>query len=330
MSQLKKNSAIVEIFSDVSLNKGANFSEVQKSDYNDALEHIKELASNPNPNNLYELMQITSYVVDSIIDVRLKYIDLIADVKRTAFDERPNFKYKTEAVKAFWQAINSNGQKSKTGYAYSGLEIEALSAFPVAEWAEVAAGRYDFADLARDVANEFERKVNQKVQSTLYATFSGLASPNYGSGSGIVSATFDPMLAKMQRFGRCAIIGDYEALQKLPSLTAIGSRTSDNIIDEVNRSGVIGTYKNAPVVVLDNPYDGLTGYNTVLDPGLIYIVPAVDAANKSLKVQFAGDVQPMTNTNIGDRSMEMRYDKHMGAGIVPVRHALAVYEDTTL
>jgi hypothetical protein len=102
------------------------------------------------------------------------------------------------------------------------------------------------------------------------------------------------------------------------------------VIDEVNRSGLIGTYKGAPVVVLDNPYDGLTGFNTVLDAGLIYIVPAVDAANKSLKVQFAGDIQPMSNTNIGDRSFEMRFDKHMGAGIVPVRHALAVYEDTSL
>jgi hypothetical protein len=288
------------------------------------------MASNPNPNNRYELMQLTSFIVDNIIDVRLQYINYIADVKNTSFDERPKFKYKTEQVKAYWQAINATAQKSKTGYAYSGLEIEALSAFPVAEWAEVAAGRYDFMELTRDVANEFERKVNQKVQQTLYATFSGLSSPNYASGSGVVGTTFDPLLAKMQRFGRCAIVGDYEALQKLPALTALTSRTSDNIIDEVNRSGIIGTYKNAPVVVLENPYDGLTGFNTVLDAGLIYIVPAIDAANKSLKVQFAGSIQPMDGTNIGDRSYEMRFDKHMGAGIVPVRHALAVYEDTTL
>jgi hypothetical protein len=329
MSVLTKQSPIIEIFSNAAFNAN-KMTEVQKADYKDAVEHIKELASNPNPNNRYELMQIVAYTVDNVIDARLNYLQYIAEVKNTAFNERPKFKVKTQGVTAFWQAVGSTTQKSKVGYKYADLKIEELSARPVAEWAEVAAGRYDFAELLRDVTNEFEVKVAQKVQNTLYATFSGLSSPNYASGSGLVATSFDPLLSAMQRFGRCAIVGDYEAVQKLPGLTVVAGRTSDNIIDELNRNGFIGVYKGAPVVVLDNPYTGVTGFNTALDKGYIYIVPAVEDARKTVKVQFAGGVVPMEATNIGDGSYEMRFDKHMGCGVVAARHPLAVYEDTTL
>lgn len=327
MSALTKKSPIVEVFTASTFGKQT---ELQKADYADAMALVKELASNPNPNNRYELSQIVSYVLDNIFAIKMNYLPMIAEVKNTAFDERPNFKIRTEKVTAFWQAIGSSTQKSKIGYKYSGLTIDQLSARPVVEWVDIATGRMDFNELIRDVMNEFEMKVAQKVQSTLYATFSGLSSPNYGSGSGVVATTFDPLLAAMQRIGRCAIIGDYEALQKLPALTAIASRTSDTIIDEVNRSGIIGTYKGAPVVVLDNPYTGLTGFNTVLDKGYIYIVPAMADVDKTLKIQFAGTVQPLESTNIEDSSYEMRFDKHMGAGVLAARHPLAVYEDTSL
>lgn len=136
-------------------------------DYKDAVKIIKDLASNPNPMNLYELNQIIAYTVDTILDTRLNYIDLIAEVKRTAFDERPKFKTKTEGIKAYWQAIGGTADRSRVGHKYSGLEIEELSAMPVAEWAEVAAGRYDFAELLRDTANEFEIKPHRNYKNSV-------------------------------------------------------------------------------------------------------------------------------------------------------------------
>ncbi|TVY09964.1 hypothetical protein [Paenibacillus cremeus] len=330
MSQLNKKSAIIETFAEAALNHGKQMTAIEKSDYASAMELVKELASNPNPNNLYELNQIIAYTVDAVIDVRMDYMSKIAEVKNTAFDERPKFKIKTQNAQGFWQAVGATPQKTKIGYKYDSLKIDALSARPITEWAEVAAGRYDFAELTRDITNDFEVKVAQKVQNTLYATFSGLSSPNYASGAG-VTATFDTLLNSMMRLGGAAIIGDYEALQKLPALTAISGRTSNEIINDLNRNGIIGTYKGAPVVSLTNPYTGLSGFNTVLDRGYIYIVPAVSDMNKTLKIQFAGGVQSMQGQNIEDGSYEMRFDKHMGAGVIAgTRHALAVYEDTTL
>lgn len=327
MSSINKRSAIIETMSKATTSKS-----VDSLDYKDSVELIKELASNPNPNNLYELNQIVAYTVDTVLDTKLQYVDMIAEVKRTDFNERPKFKTKTEGIKAYWQAIGGTADRSKVGHKYSGLEIEELSAMPVAEWAEIAAGRYDFVELIRDAANEFEIKVAQKVQNTLYSGYSGLSTPIYASGNGVIASAFDPLLAAMQRFGgRAAIIGDYEALQKLPNLTSIQGSVSSTIIDEFNSNGLIGTYKGAQVIKLDNPYIGFQGYDTALDKGLIYIVPAAADDLKTLKVQFAGDIVPMQGQSIKDRSYAMRFDKHVGAGLVDAgRHTLAVYKDETL
>jgi hypothetical protein len=329
---LNKKSVIVELFANQAVNPARELNTTEKLDYADAVKHIQQLASNPNPMNRYELNQIVAYTVDNVIDARLDYLKYVGEVKNTAFDERPKFKIKTQQVQAFWQAIGSTTERTKTGYKYSDLKIEALSARPIAEWAEIAAGRYDFAELIRDVTNEFEIKTAQKVQSTLYSAISTQASPVYGSGSGVVAGTFDVMLSAMQRFGggRATIVGDPEALKKLPELTAVSSRTSGNIIDEYNNNGFIGVYKGAPVVALANPYVGLTGYTTALDRGYIYIVPSASDAQKTVKIQFAGGTQSMEGTNIDDGSYEQRFDKHMGCGVLSARHAIALYEDTTL
>jgi hypothetical protein len=332
--KLTKKSAIVEIFAKTAMNSKMD-SEVEKSDYKDAVKVIQELATNPNPMNRYELNQIVGYTVDNVLDVRLNYLPLVAEVKNTAFDERPKFKVKTEGITAFWQAIGSTTQRTKVGAKYSDLTLKALSARPIAEWAEIAAGRYNFEELIRDVANEFEAKIAQEIQTTLYATYTGLTSSNYNTGSGVVAGSFDPILVTMQRFGKCAIIGDYAALQKLAALTGFTSATSTlqfspTLIDEQNRNGFIGVYKGASVVQLDNPYAGLTGFTTVLDPGYIYIVPAVSNEMKTLKVQFAGGTLAMEGQNIDDFSYDMRFDKHMGAGIVDARHAMGVYIDSAL
>jgi len=332
--KLTKKSAIVEIFAKTAMNSKMD-SEVEKSDYKDAVKIIQELATVPNPMNRYELNQIVGYTVDNVLDVRLNYLPLVAEVKNTAFDERPKFKVKTQGITAYWQAIGSTTQRTKVGAKYSDITLEALSARPTAEWAEIAAGRYNFEQLIRDVANEFEAKIAQKIQTTLLATYVGLTSSNYNTGSGLIAGTFDPILVAMQRFGKCAIIGDYAALQKLAALTGFTAVTSTlqfspNIIDEQNRNGFIGVYKGASVVQLDNPYSGLTGFTTVLDPGYVYIVPAVSDEFKTLKIQFAGPTLAMEGQNIDDFSYDMRYDKHMGAAIVDARHCMGCYVDSSL
>jgi|HigsolmetaGSP11D_1036233.scaffolds.fasta_scaffold02396_3 hypothetical protein len=328
-----KNSRIVKVLSEVFTDKKKLELDTFKEDYKESLALIKELASNPNPMNLYELNEIVAYVVDNMVRFYTNYLDIVGDVQRTDLRERPIFKYRTQQVEAYWQTPNGTPDASRIGFSYGTLKYESLSAMPVAEWIEIADGRYDFQQLIEDVFNQFDIKIAQKVQDTLNAALNGLAEPTYGAGNGIVQATFDKLLNAMQRLGGCAIVGDYEALQKLPGLTAVAGKVSDGIIDEYNRSGIIGVYKGATVVKLVNPYVGLNGFETALNKGYIYIVPNVRPELKTLKIWFPGGVMSMQQQNINDRSYQMRFDQLMGAGVVGVnqiRQPIAIYEDTTL
>lgn len=329
-------SRIVQVFSQAFLNPKKEQTETFKEDYKKSLEHIRELAQDyKNPQNQYELSQIMTYVIDSLIKFRTNYLDYIGDVQRTGYKERPQFKYRTQEVEAFWQAVATTADASRVGFAYEGLKTEALTAMPVAEWIEIADGRYDFGLLVEDVLNQFDIKIAQKVQGTLYSAMNGIGTTNYASGNGINQQVFDELLSAMMRFGGgCAIVGDFEALQKLPNLTGISGQVSDNIIDEFNRNGVIGTYKGAQVVKLVNPYVGLNGFDTALNRGYIYIVPNVRPDMKTLKLWFRGGISsvPMQQ-DIDDLSYKMRFDQLFGAGVVGVdkiRQPIAIYEDTTL
>lgn len=332
---VSKKSRIVQVFSQAYLNPNKEMNETLKSDFKASLAHIKELAQDiKNPQSRHELSEIMTYIIDSMIWFRTNYLDIIGDVQRTGLTERPQFKYRTQQVEAYWQAVTSTADASRIGFAYEPLKYEALSAIPIAEWIELADGRYDFGMMIDDVLNQFDIKIAQKVQNTLYSAMQGLPSPNYAAGNGIEQATFDKLLNAMQRFGgSCAIVGDYEALQKLPNLTEINGKISDNIVDEVNRSGVIGIYKGAQVVKLVNPYVGLTGFDTALNKGYIYIVPNVRPDMKTLKIWFPGGIDSMSEQQFEDKSYRMRFDQFMGAGVVgadKVRQPIAVYEDTTL
>lgn len=330
-----KNSRIVQVFSKAFTNPQGQMTETFKEDYKKSIALIKELAQDiKNPQNQYLLNQIMTNVIDNLIRFNTNYLDIIGDVQRTGYEERPRFKYRTQEVEAFWQATASTADASRVGFAYESLKTEALSAIPVAEWIEIADGRYDFELLIQDVMNQFDIKIAQKIQSTLYAAMNGMPSPNFAAGNGLNQPAFDELLNAMMRFGGgCAIVGDFEALQKLPNLTGIGGNVSDSVIDEFNRNGLIGTYKGAKVVKLVNPYVGLNGFETALNRGYIYIIPNVSREMKTLKLWFRGGIDSMFDQSFEDKSYRMRFDQLFGAGVVGVdkiRQPIAIYEDLSL
>lgn len=325
----KKTDKIIEVFS--TIYKKPELSEVQKQELSDVNKVISELASNPNPQNRYEISQIVAYTVDTLVKDQLNYLPRIADVRYTDYQERPKFKIKKDGIKVFWQAIGATPERSKVAFDYVDLKLQAITSKPYIEWADLASGRYDFSELVSDVLVETERSIAKKVQSTLYSAFSGLSSPNFASGSGFVKASFDPLLFAMRRFGQVSIVGDLQALAGLIQGTGfVGTQGSQKLLDEQNANGYIGRYLGSDVVVLNNPIEKRTGFNTVLKRGYIYIVPSVSPELKPVKIQFAGDTMTQEGQNLDDGTYEMRFDKLAGVGVVGDRFSLSCYEDTSL
>jgi hypothetical protein len=325
-----RNDKAVEIFSALHMNKIKD-TEIEVAEARAA---IRELAKNPNPINRYEIAQLLAFVVNDIITQKTNYIDMFADTKRVGIGEKAMFKVKKSGIKAYLQAKNGTTHRSRIMNAYQDVDTIEVSARPFINLYELAAGKVSFDECIGDAADEMEKAMVQEIERTLYAAFDGYSTPSYGSGSGVVAATIDPMIRAMQRMGNVSIIGDINCIYKLADLTGFVTtgttkQFSENVMDEFNRNGMIGNYKGSMVLKLNNPFVRGSLTSTVLKQDLLYIMPS--GAESPLKVVMEGDVESMDSTNINDNTMEVQLRKYFGSAIIYGDNPqIAVYEDTSL
>ena len=297
---------------------------------------IKDLASDPNPNNRYQIAQIVRFAANDIVKRDTNWLDLIADTKRVGFGDKASFDIKLHGVRAFIQAKGATTPRTKNGKKNISLETIAVSARPVVNIVEMQNGLANMADLVNDAAYQMECQINKYVQGVLNAGATSWSAPYYGTGSGLVKSTLDPMILHWLRIGGGAtVLGDVGELNKLAALTGFTTTTNtqqyaDQIMVEQNAAAFIGTYMGARAIQLVNPLmeDGTDSF--VFDTNKLYILPnAVDPGMRPLKVVFEGDIFSIDNTNIDDLSYEVRLDQYFNAAIAyGDRPYMGVYADT--
>ena len=300
---------------------------------------LRDLASDPNPNNKYQISQLVKFAVNDIIKRDTNYLDVLADVKRVGFGDKAEFDVKLPGIKAFIQAKGATTPRTKNAHKTVSLETLSVSARPVINIVEIQNGLANAADVINDASFQMECAMNGFIANVLTTAAATWNSPYYGTGSGLVKATLDPMVMHWIRTGGAAIFGDIGENAKLAQLTGFVANAtagtmqfSGNIIDEQNRNGVIGTYLSSQVVNLVNPLkeDGTDGY--LFDQKKLFIVPtAIDPGMRPLKVVFEGDVFSTEATNINDLSWEIRLDQYFNAAIAKgVRPYLSMYADSSV
>lgn len=299
---------------------------------------IKDLASDPNPNNKYQIAQLVKFGVDDIIKRETNWLENLADVKRVGFGDKAEFEVKLPGVQAFIQAKGATTPRTKNAHKTVSLETLSVSARPVINIVELQNGLANAADLINDASYQMECAMNGYIETVLTTAAATWSAPYYGTGSGLVKSTIDPMVMHWIRAaGGAAIFGDIGELTGLAQLTGFTANTNTqqyagDIIREQNENAVIGTYLSAKVVPLMNPLkeDGTDGF--IFNQKKLYIVPTgVDAGMRPLKVVFEGDVFSTEATNIDDLSWEIRLDQYFNAAIAKgVRPYMSMYADSSV
>ena len=315
--EIYKDSNIVEVAT-----AAARHEKIDSKVREDADKLIKDLASDPSPNNKYQISQLVKFAVNDIVKRDTNWLDLIADTKRVGFGDKAEFDVKLPGVRAFIQAKGATTPRTKDSRKGFTMETISVSARPFINIVELQNGLANAADLINSASYQMEVAINRYVQSVLTAAASNWQAPYYGTGSGLVKATLDPMIIHWIRTtGGAAILGDIAELNKLGPLTGWTSTTNtqqyaDQLIVEQNANVFLGTYLGAKAVSLANPFveDGTD--SVVFDTNKLYILPTgVDASMRPLKVVFEGDVFSTEATNINDLSWEIRLDQYFNAGI---------------
>lgn len=322
-----KDTVIVEVFS-----KKLAKEDYKLEDLNMANDYIKELASNPSPNNQYELGEILQYVINDGFQKRIDYIQKIADVKNTGIGEKATFKIEIDDLKAFFQAKSATTERSKISSKNFTLETDEISIRPIVDFLDLQLGRVDLAQLAERAISQMEIAFARRVQDVLFTAFSAMSVPNFAKGSGITKGAFDPLVTNMGRVGgRPTIMGDVEAITQFTELAGFNQNVAPDIAVEHHRNGHIGNYLGSDIVQLDNPFKPNSVQETELRKDLVYVIPAVEKDLAPIKVQFEGGVQHIPGgTNIDSKQVEFRFDQYVGVGVIGVRHLLAVYQDESL
>lgn len=279
--------------------------------------------------------QLVGFTVNELTKPQCDWLNHVADVKHVGYGEKAAFKVKMDGIQAFIQAKGATPARSKIAHKQVTLDTIAVSARPVINLYELRTGRVQMADLIRDASNEMTTKQTEYIQSVLHTAAENWATPFYGSGSGIVKAVLNPMIQHWMRTGAVSLLGDIAIVSKLSEQTGFTAATttqqfSPAVIDEVMRTGVIGSYYGAKVVNLVNPYLG-DNVTPAIDTKRLYILPSGASSDmRPLKVLYEGDVQSTESTNIDDLAYEVRLDQWFGAGIVVGKTpTMSVYTDTT-
>ena len=84
--EIRKDSQIVEVAT-----AAARHERLDSKVREDADKLIKDLASNPNPNNKYQISQLVRFAVNDIVRRDTNWLEVIADTKRVGFGEKASF-----------------------------------------------------------------------------------------------------------------------------------------------------------------------------------------------------------------------------------------------
>ena len=303
----------------------------------DANKVYSELIDNiNNPVAKAMLANLITYAVEAMLPQETDWRRYVADERQIGDADEAAFEVKHDGIRAFIIADGSTTPRTRVASHNIVLPTVTVSARPVASLLQIRAGKVNMGELAANATRKMANAENKYIESVLQTAAATWSSPFYGTGAGIVAGTFDPMVQHWMRTGSAAIVGDIAAVQKLAALTGFTAATntlqfSDDIINEVNRTGRIGVYKGANVIQFVNP-DEANGIDTVMKKNDIYIIPtAASVEDRPLKVVRKGAIMTVDHTDIDEMTYEIRMDERFGAGIAIGDYPmLSVYRDSTL
>lgn len=297
---------------------------------------FKELAGT------YALYRENKNLIFSIIEETLNEVlpkkvveqyDQFAEVRTFAQGDKPIFRRKLTAnnrAKQFITRVGLAGQYEvfKLGKNEEAFEVRTSAIGGAAQigFEEFLDGRVDFAEVTAIVMQGMDELIYKEVGYALKASINQLPPANRVVATGFDEAEFDRLLTIAGAYGVPTIYCTYEfAVRMIPQEAW---RYTENMKDELWRTGRLSTYKGHQVIILEQGFEDETNSTKVIDPGYAWIIPN-GADNKPVKIAFEGDTLVEEENNRGDWSREIHVYKKVGV-VAMLANNICAYCDTSL
>ena len=266
--------------------------------------------------NKIEIFELIEENVDEILPKRVD--DAYGGfVEYQILDQGQKPKFKTKKGKRgllnFITKVGLGGviERTRLDVDYINMTMEAYGGAVYVEFERFLDGVVDWTDLVNAIIDGIMEKINLQIQTTLIASFTGLAANMKVQANAFVPSQMGQLITNVQSYG------DNVVIFCTPTFAGTIEETPGFITDmdktERREFGRIGKFRGASVVVLPNAFADDTNTSKVLSDQ--YAIVIATNETKIVKVAFEGQtiVREIENS---DDSMEFKAMKKFGVTIV--------------
>lgn len=273
--------------------------------------------------NVIEINEIIKENVNEVLKVKVDgALDIFAEVARIAHGATKHFYVKNGKIVVEYIALGQEIRRQKIYGSKVTALPKALGGAVYAEYDDILAGRAEaFTEMVDAIVDAIMAEVMASIQSALKSAMANAPSANRYAG------VFDlqelrSVCNTVSAYGKPTIIGTAIALSNIMSDTNFKASMSENMKDQFNKEGFIGTWEGRALVLLPNTFIDETNTDMVLDNSILYVLPV--NADKPVKVTFEGDLM-LREKQEKDWSVTKEVAQKVGVNILQV-HNLGIFE----
>lgn len=310
---------------------------------------IKELCASAASGDIQaraEFSELLRWVVQPRLLERLELFNFLGQYKKIGYEDIP-------VVQTYKHSIaEARKQASQGDVAFGTLEKKdslvgtvTLSTGFAINYREMQNGNLDKINEHVDqVVTDLMNAATGYVMREWYKQFKALGGVKYfKETAGLTKAALDETIKDVKRFGKVNLLGDYAMVSQVADYvgivqavgTATSARISDATLDEINRTGLVSTYKGAGVVEIPNAYnltkllpDG-SNFDLYLPENLLFAIP--QGQSVPFHLVRRGEVTSMSGNDVTTGQEFARFDLEIGALVDPYAiQTVGVIADTNL
>ena len=319
---MRATSIVSEVFS--AMVKGQTVGAIKGADK--AVNYIKELgvrAENGDFTAVAELNTLRRFVIETPLLQEMKMLSIFGSYQAVGFDET----IEREIYKHVGEKSREQAAGGDVVFPAIVKEVYPVPTFTVSGGYAVDYRRVALGDMSKEnegmeqVRIDIRNKANRAIIKKVYQAIKSATGVTYVfDNAGLTKTGVDGVLTKIRRFGRPTVVADYALLSQFTPWAGykgeIGGSAiigiSDDIINEVNKNGLLGQYNGAVLAEIDNPYDETTlnaagtDFVTMLPAGLGFVIPT--GAQSPIATWTKGGLTSFTGNNVKNGRVESRFD----------------------
>ena len=327
-TKLNERSPIVEIFT--AIVEGKDTSKYgKKTDL--TMDKIKELGQKAMHGDMTakaELNTIQRYTLEPHLQKLIQIFNFMGTFKDIGYDVQPMVRtHKHESIRSNFQASHGDVPFGVTSWTEYPISTQTISSGYAVDYREVASGNLD--KISEGIDQTKIDMMNKAMYYAIFQLYNGIKNATgvkyFAEAAGITKEAVDDTIAKVRRFGRPAIMGDYSVVSQLNAsdFDVRTSLVSEAVLEEIRKTGLLTFYNGSPVIELPNQYnltklnaDG-DNFETYLPEGLMFFVPQGQVA--PFQIFRRGGLTSMTGQDIVSGTELTRFDMEIGADLAKGR-----------